>query len=145
MMAKFIERLNYIEWFASNAPMTPSPRLLEKQSYAEKVKLSYSNELKEKSEQMKVNQALRQQEVKQVTGLPYTYSTPKVEYQKQWVIKNLEVVPTYFEQLWIVTKLFTFDDWWRIRKMLETTFVKCELVWIKAQSRITLGEKEFDS
>lgn len=57
MLGKFIERVDYIKWFVGNAPGNPSLRLLEKQSYAEKVKLSYSNELKEKSELMKVNQA----------------------------------------------------------------------------------------
>ena len=31
--------------------------------------------------------------------------------QSQWVIKNSEVVPTNFENLWIVTKHFAFDDW----------------------------------
>lgn len=33
------------------------------------------------------------------------------EKQSQWVIKNTEVIRGKFEYLWIVTRLFAFNDW----------------------------------
>lgn len=120
MMGKFLERMDYIKWFAGNVSKTPSLRLIEKQSYAEKVKLSFSKESKEKAEQMRVIPMQRQQEVKQGSPLTYTNRKAKAENQKHWVIKNIDVAPTNFDPLWIVTELFAFDDWRSIRRMLET-------------------------
>ncbi|TYK08108.1 protein ENHANCED DOWNY MILDEW 2 [Cucumis melo var. makuwa] len=111
MMGKFRERMDYIKWFAGNVSKTPSLRLIEKQSYAEKVKLSFSKESKEKAEQMRVIPMQRQQEVKQGSPLTYTNRKAKAENQKHWVIKNIDVAPTNFDPLWIVTELFAFDDW----------------------------------
>ena len=62
MIGKFIERMDYIKWFVGNSHKSPFSRKLEKQSYVKKVKLSHSNDLKEKSELMKVNQVQRHQE-----------------------------------------------------------------------------------
>ncbi|TYJ99818.1 kinesin heavy chain-like [Cucumis melo var. makuwa] len=46
----------------------------------------------------------------------------KSDNQGQWVIRNAEVATTNFESLWIVTKVFAFDDWQMIRKSLEEYF-----------------------
>ncbi|KAA0047189.1 hypothetical protein E5676_scaffold1280G00090 [Cucumis melo var. makuwa] len=53
---------------------------------------------------------------------PCPSSNLNTDKQKQWVIRNSEVISTNFENLWIITKLFAFDDRRKIRKMLENYF-----------------------
>ena len=39
-----------------------------------------------------------------------------------WVIKNSEVLKEDFDNLWIISRLFAFEDWKKIRKTLEDLF-----------------------
>ena len=46
----------------------------------------------------------------------------KLAKQSQWEIRKSEVIRTNYDHIWIVTRLFAFDDWKEIWKILETYF-----------------------
>ncbi|TYK28317.1 transportin-3 isoform X2 [Cucumis melo var. makuwa] len=71
----------------------------------EEVKSNGSNNSVSKIETEKVSEAAGQRKRLLTTGHPPSAAASKAENQKQWVIKNLEVTQTMFDQLWIVTKL----------------------------------------
>lgn len=121
MLNKFVAKEDCVKWYSSNIPKNPSPLLTDKPSYAEKVKSKDLNHSGSQIETEEVSKAARQRE-KQYTAGHSPPPTPKAESQKQWVIKNLEVAQTKFDQLWIVTKLFALDNWREIRKVLEFLF-----------------------
>ena len=52
--------------------------------------------------------------------LSHPSGTPKL--QKQWVRESNNVIQEDFNDLWIINKLFIFDEWIQISQLLEDRF-----------------------
>lgn len=68
----------------------------------------------------------------------------KQSLQKFWVRKNKEVFKENFNNLWVLSRLFVFDDWKDIAKFLEELYkVKINLLFAdKALIKVTQGNIE---
>ena len=100
MLEKFVEKMDYVRWYSGNISSFPSPQMVEKLSYVDKVKSGSSKLPVIRSERLEVSQDFSQKRKLLVDSHP---SPPK---QKQWLIKNHELAKVNFENLWIISKLF---------------------------------------
>ena len=86
MLGKFVEKLDYNRWYSENISKIPSLIMRGKISYVEMIKSSLSNSPAPRSKTKEIGQVPSQNRKLQV---PNHSPPPK---QKQWLIKNHEVV-----------------------------------------------------
>lgn len=120
MLENFLSEEEYINWFSRNHSNNTLPFLTSNTSYTEKVKSKDNIFCISKNTSASLPCLAGWSKSKEV--ISDTFLARKSDNQGQWMIKNAEVATTNFESLWIVTKLFAFDDLRMIRKSLEDYF-----------------------
>ena len=122
MLDNFCSREEYVNWFSRNYLKHIPNNMESNLSYTDKVKQKKSNASVIKKASRDCNSPVVVADTKVAKVSPCPFSGLNSGKQKNWVIRNFEVIPTNFENLRITTKLFAFDDWKRIRKMLKNYF-----------------------
>ena len=110
MLEKFVDIVDYFDivdyskGFSDNSSKVPLQPPVEKPSYVEMVKSKNFNKTVPRPRKKEPNKTSNYQ------GKLHGSDRHPFPIQKQWLIKNHEVAKINFENLWIISKLFAFDD-----------------------------------
>lgn len=106
----------------SNHPKVTTSSHANNSSFADKVRSKATEDFGKKTGDEDALKVDYQTSFSLEEGSSCTSSVLKTEKQSQWVNKNTEVIRAKFEHLRIVTRLFAFDNWREIQKMLKIYF-----------------------
>uniref|UniRef100_A0A9I9EG90 Uncharacterized protein n=1 Tax=Cucumis melo TaxID=3656 RepID=A0A9I9EG90_CUCME len=104
ILGSFLMKHDYSIWYRKHLQTSLQPP-------SESLRASYA-------EKMMLNGSSVQELVKHSTS-SFVLTLVIQSTTQHWVIKNPKVLKEDFDNIWIISRLFAFDDWKKIRKTLE--------------------------